>query len=149
MTTLDKETTQAIKKWLEIKQNQALFLDSSPCETIEWLIKDLEEDYLHIHNDKECWGDHTEHGCHFCGTITCKEGYEYNGKRHFLSDCRPDLVQHEIGETCTWSYRRGHIKRKDGTYLEPLLQNKTCYAYQDSDRNWTDEHKHFYPDGPC
>lgn len=25
---------------------------------------------------------------------------------------------------------------------------RSCYAYQDSDGAWTDEHTHFYPDGP-
>ena len=80
------------------------------------------------------------HTCHFCGTEISKDGKEYDGTRHYLSDCRPDLVQHEIGDTCTWAYRRKE---------EGFKENDTCYAYQDREtRKWTDEHKHFYPDGP-
>jgi hypothetical protein len=84
--------------------------------------------------DDEGW-----HQCHFCGTDV-KDGKENNGGRHYLSDCRPDLVKHEIGETCTWSYRRAEpgVKEED-----------TCYAYQNHDtREWTDKHEHFYKDGP-
>lgn len=49
------------------------------------------------------------HRCHFCGTDVCRHGYEFSRrepgeftnppeyvhrpeKRHFLSDCRPDLT---------------------------------------------------------
>lgn len=86
------------------------------------------------------------HTCHFCGEWVNK-GYTHQGKRHFLSDCRPDLVEHEIGEICTWSFRRQPLKRV--TIIEPAWpENRVCYAYQDRNRNWTDEHKHFYPDGP-
>lgn len=76
--------------------------------------------------------------CHFCGTEV-KDGKESNGKRHYLSDCRPDLVQHEIGNTCTWAYRREE---------ENYKEEDTCYAYQDPDLKWTDKHEHFLPDGP-
>jgi hypothetical protein len=75
--------------------------------------------------------------CHFCGTCVI-DGYETGRdrhKRHWLSDCRPDLVEHKPGELCTWHAQedRGH----------------DCYAYQNSDtREWTKEHKYFYPDGP-
>lgn len=76
------------------------------------------------------------HTCHFCGEYVL-HGYEYNTKRHWLSDCRPDLVKHEIGKTCTW----WGMERDSG--------KKNCYAYQDRDtREWTDEHIHFYEDGP-
>lgn len=80
------------------------------------------------------------HLCHFCGTYV-RDGYEYTGDRHWLSDCRPDLVEHEPGETCTWwglSQYRGE-------------QPADCYAYQDLDspgNPWTDDHKYFYKDGP-
>ncbi len=88
------------------------------------------------------------HPCHFCGTYVF-EGYEDEAKtkRHWLSDCRPDLVEHEIGELCTWAFRRKpefQFKELGGPYKE----QDTCYAYQDLDTNWTNEHKHFYPDGP-
>ena len=77
--------------------------------------------------------------CHFCGTYV-KNGYEIGPdrrNRHWLSDCRPDLVEHEPGEICTWS----------GCAL--TSQPKNCYAYQNRFSNkWEDEHKHFYPDGP-
>jgi hypothetical protein len=41
------------------------------------------------------------HNCHFCGTLV-RDGYESDGTRHWLSDCRPDLTEHEPGPTCTW-----------------------------------------------
>lgn len=76
------------------------------------------------------------HNCHFCGELV-KHGHDSEGKRHYLSDCRPDLVEHEPGETCTW-YGMSHSDR-----------THDCYAYQDLlTRQWTDEHKHFYNDGP-
>lgn len=76
------------------------------------------------------------HQCHFCGTEV-KDGKESNGESHLLSDCRPDLVEHEIGELCTWAHDKSRAK------------NETCYAYQDHKTNkWTDEHTHFYKDGP-
>jgi hypothetical protein len=82
------------------------------------------------------------HHCHFCGTEV-KNGKESNGDRHFLSDCRPDLIEHEIGDTCTWAFRR----KMEAYATEPEALN--CYAYQNHETNeWTDEHKHFYKDGP-
>lgn len=91
--------------------------------------------------------DEEYHNCHFCGEYVNKKGYQSNGERHFLSDCRPDLVKHEIGETCTWAYRRleEFNKDKDG---QSYQEKDTCYAYQDSNQEWTNEHIHFYPDGP-
>lgn len=63
-------------------------------------------------------------------------------KRHWLSDCRPDLVEHEPGETCTWS----EDLTREGA---PIPIESTCYAYQNRDtREWGKEHKHFYTDGP-
>lgn len=85
------------------------------------------------------------HTCHFCGDDVSKRGYGYDGTRHYLSDCRPDLVEHEIGEICTWAYRLTEYNRDT---KEPYRKNETCYAYQDSDLKWTDDHIHFYPDGP-
>jgi hypothetical protein len=77
------------------------------------------------------------HNCHFCGDIVSKRGYDTEGQRHFLSDCRPDLVQHEPGPTCTWH----------GLELREATQD--CYAFQDRRTNaWGDEHIHFYSDGP-
>lgn len=72
--------------------------------------------------------------CHFCGTYTY-DGYEIDGTtRHFLSDCRPDLVEHEPGELCTWPNR---------------ITGYKCYAYQNRETlEWTNEHIHFYKDGP-
>jgi len=106
------------------------------------------------------------HNCHFCGefvldgyaTVTEKiEVRDYSGDRgvpsspntklgkqwnqykvrHWLSDCRPDLVEHEIGPKCTWW-------RCEST-------ERNCYAYQNDEhegRPWTSEHKYFYSDGP-
>ncbi len=72
------------------------------------------------------------HRCHFCGDDLDHESYSYNSVgelvRHYLSDCRPDLVEHEPGELCTWG--------------------DDCYAYQDFvTRDWTNSHSHFHPDG--
>ncbi|MFY3742206.1 MAG: hypothetical protein HMLIMOIP_002670 [Candidatus Nitrosomirales archaeon] len=86
------------------------------------------------------------HQCHFCGEYV-KDGYESNGRRHFLSDCRPDLVEHEIGELCTWAFRRLSEFNQHETG-HPYRENETCYAYRNTDLKWTNEHIHFYPDGP-
>ena len=43
--------------------------------------------------------------CHFCGTIVNLEDREYSGTPHSAKDCRPDLFEHEIGDTCTWRER--------------------------------------------
>lgn len=86
------------------------------------------------------------HTCHFCGEYVNKEGFDPRRERHYLSDCRPDLVEHEIGETCTWSIYAPAFAESHG--LKPKPQEDTCYAYQDRDQKWTKEHIHFYPDGP-
>ena len=78
----------------------------------------------------------SSHTCHFCGEWLDDNSCEYNGDRHWLSDCRPDLVAHEIGETCTWSY------------ATDVPRERRCYGYQDEQRRWTKDHVHFYPDGP-
>lgn len=43
------------------------------------------------------------HHCHFCGTLL-RNGVELAAphKRHWLSDCRPDLTAHILGALCTW-----------------------------------------------
>lgn len=83
------------------------------------------------------------HQCHFCGEYV-KDGKEIDGTRHWLSDCRPDLVKHEIGELCTWSYRRLE-EFKDENFKE----EDTCYAYRNTHTlKWTDKHEHFHKDGP-
>lgn len=80
------------------------------------------------------WPNVEPHNCHFCGDYVI-HGYESNGARHYLSDCRPDLVQHEPGPLCTWSYRDDPTDR--------------CYAYQNRDTDqWGEQHIHFYEDGP-
>ncbi len=95
------------------------------------------------------------HTCHFCGTTVSKKGYEWDGNRHYLSDCRPDLVEHEIGDLCTWSFRRKPEYKRIRDETEDFPENHTCYAYQSAEYNgkisrlvWTDEHKHFLSDGP-
>ena len=92
-----------------------------------------------------------EHTCHFCGTWTDEKGYESNGNRHYLSDCRPDLVQHEVGPYCTWlrmTYGGTWSNEKVDQYNEENnLPN--CYAYQNNETHeWTAEHQFFYPDKP-
>jgi hypothetical protein len=97
----------------------------------------------------------TEHHCHFCGEHV-EDGKDPKGNRHWLSDCRPDLVKHEPGELCTWSYMLGDkctCGSSDDEHLEFCAlrtpDNKSCYAYMNNDtRKWGDEHKHFYEDGP-
>lgn len=88
------------------------------------------------------------HHCHFCGEPV-SDGIAANGKRHWLSDCRPDLVEHEIGPLCTWP---------EGTSVKDTSPG--CYAYSESNfepsepgtvgsgLKWTKEHTHFYKDGP-
>lgn len=79
------------------------------------------------------------HNCHFCGEYVAN-GYNTKNERHWLSDCRPDLVEHESGPTCTW-HGLAHADGKPAH--EP-----DCYAFQDRvTRNWTNEHKHFDRDG--
>lgn len=86
------------------------------------------------------------HNCHFCGEFV-SGGYTVRAeKRHWLSDCRPDLVEHEPGPTCTWwGLTYEELKKA------PVI-GRNCYAYQDCSGPtpwpWTDEHKHFYQDGP-
>lgn len=103
---------------------------------------------------------HNGHICHFCGTYVI-DGLEHdvdcldadgNRKRHWLSDCRPDLVEHAIGETCTWppmkvdedvSWDQARVDQFNKDHGRP-----GCYAYQDRGTlEWGTEHKHFYPDG--
>lgn len=72
------------------------------------------------------------HQCHFCGTDVL-DGVAVSGERHWLSDCRPDLVEHEIGTTCTW-------------HNLPAVGGKDCYAYQEKgtkDPKWGNKHEHF------
>ena len=88
--------------------------------------------------------------CHFCGTFTTN-GYETNGTRHYLSDCRPDLTHHEIGSLCTWP-----IMPYGGNWTNEKVDNwnkennrPDCYAYRnDATRQKTTEHIHFHTDGP-
>lgn len=91
------------------------------------------------------------HTCHFCGEYV-RDGYSQGGDRHWLSDCRPDLIEHEIGETCTWAFRRKPEFKRMKDETEDFPENHTCYAYEDfgglHNRIWTNEHIHFYPDGP-
>ncbi len=76
------------------------------------------------------WSEVEPHHCHFCGEYVI-HGYERNGKRHYLSDCRPDLVKHEIGELCTWPYE------------------DDCYAYQNPEtKTQTEDHIYFKEDRP-
>jgi len=85
------------------------------------------------------------HHCHFCGEYVVK-GYTSEGKQHYLSDCRPDLVKHEIGKSCTW-YGCEH-RNKEGK-LEPIKPD--CYAYAEDTKDgrvWGTEHIHFHEDGP-
>lgn len=78
------------------------------------------------------------HSCHFCGAFV-KDGYETDGTRHYLSDCRPDLVEHEPGKLCTWPA------------IPELGKERDCYAHRVMTKDGfkvTDKHENFYKDGP-
>lgn len=81
--------------------------------------------------------------CHFCGEYV-NDGLDPKGERHWLSDCRPDLVQHEVGPLCTWP-----PYEPPNEDLNDKLPSPNCYAYRVRESNeWGTEHTHFYPDGP-
>lgn len=42
------------------------------------------------------------HRCYFCGADLDHEGWDTDGNNHTVAFCRPDLVEHEPGPTCTW-----------------------------------------------
>lgn len=112
--------------------------------------------------------NYNRHLCHFCGTELDHNSYEtvpvttdggrtggWGKKRHWLSDCRPDLVEHEEGPTCTWwTMTRPEFLQKlrdDGKehLAERYEGQPICYAYRDRDSGeFGTEHKHFYPDSP-
>jgi hypothetical protein len=46
--------------------------------------------------------NYVTHQCHFCGENLNHDSTESSGKRHWLSDCRPDLLPHWPGPDCTW-----------------------------------------------
>lgn len=46
-----------------------------------------------------------DHHCHFCGEYLDADSKDSQGRRHWLSDCRPDLTEHEKGPLCTWAYK--------------------------------------------
>lgn len=101
---------------------------------------DQETKHEWVSKPEECVAcNYDNHTCYFCGTELDHESFEADGRRHWLSDCRPDLVEHEIGPLCTWpDDPRRNAYRSPG-----------CYAYQDDKtRVWTNEHTHFYTDGP-
>lgn len=85
------------------------------------------------------------HNCHFCGEFVSGGFTVRAEEKHWLSDCRPDLVQHEPGPTCTWWY---WVEMYEGPHQPQTI----CYAYQDGSGPtpwpWTNEHTHFYEDGP-
>lgn len=103
----------------------------------------------------------TTHQCHFCGTWI-DEGLDHdynafddegNRKRHWLSDCRPDLVEHEIGPLCTWPMLVwDESLRSTPSEIDELnkkLDRPGCYAYMDSDTHiFGTDHIHFNTDGP-
>lgn len=95
------------------------------------------------HRDRNGGKDPDFHNCHFCGEYVAN-GYDVAGARHWLSDCRPDLVEHEPDpDKCSWWYKKD--RESEGPY---------CYAFQKreglpySKWEWTDEHIHFDEDGP-
>lgn len=42
------------------------------------------------------------HHCHFCGSDLDHETYDTDGNHHTTAFCRPDLVEHPLGELCTY-----------------------------------------------
>lgn len=101
--------------------------------------------------------EYDTHVCHFCGTeldhqsysyLYSKEAGETVRERHWLSDCRPDLVEHELGPTCTWWYK---MEMTD-MYEQPVDPRQLCYGFQEKflggDKGWSSEHIHFFEDWP-
>lgn len=58
----------------------------------------------HVHSTS-CNHEYDNLQCHFCGEYLCKDSYDPKGNRHYLSDCRPDLIAHDRGEACTWPHK--------------------------------------------
>lgn len=79
--------------------------------------------------------DYGLHTCYFCGENLTHDSHDPQGNRHWLSDCRPDLTEHEPGPLCTWPHREAP---------------DNCYAYEShfNPGMWTDKHVNFYVDGP-
>lgn len=80
--------------------------------------------------------------CHFCGTLV-KDGYETGPNkdvRHYLSDCRPDLVEHEPGELCTWPAIPG-VREESDCYAYRVMNSKGGFII-------TEKHGNFHKDGP-
>jgi hypothetical protein len=52
--------------------------------------------------------NYDRHYCHFCGDSLTHDDYDSGGNLHDAKFCRPDLFEHEIGDTCTrpgvWCY---------------------------------------------
>lgn len=69
----------------------------------------IAEEHAKYNGCYECCNkcNYATHICHYCGEDLTHNSYEVgdNTKRHWLSDCRPDLLPHEKGETCTWAYK--------------------------------------------
>lgn len=49
--------------------------------------------------------DYGDHRCYFCGDAMDHEGWDAGGNEHTVAFCRPDLVEHEVGELCTWPWK--------------------------------------------
>lgn len=96
------------------------------------------------------------HTCHFCGEDLDHESFAPGGKRHWLSDCRPDLVAHEAGPDCTWTLMAYSTEEHPHSWSDERVDQFNvehgrpgCYAFQDRETGKkTAEHIHFYPDGP-
>lgn len=48
--------------------------------------------------------NYDSHTCYFCGAYLDHESYDTDGNLHDVAFCRPDLVEHEPGPTCTWAF---------------------------------------------
>lgn len=49
--------------------------------------------------------NYVTHRCHFCGEDLDHFGVDSGRNFHTVAFCRPDLVEHEPGELCTWPYK--------------------------------------------
>ena len=59
------------------------------------------------------------HQCHFCGDDLTHSGHDSSGVLHDVAYCRPDLVDHEIGDLCTWPDKPEMNKyREPGCYWD-------------------------------
>lgn len=74
------------------------------------------------------------HRCIMCGDELDHESYDTEGNLHDVPFCRPDLVEHEPGPTCTWSHYNpmqcywdhANNKLSDSGMVEVIINEPPC-----------------------